>query len=408
MSAQAHRARVAAERFERLYADSADPWDYCTSDYERGSTPTRSRRSARRRYRRALEVGCSIGVFTARSRSAARASSPSTSPRAPSSSRKSACAVCENVELVPASFPERGARRAVGSASSARRSSTTSTVARSKTRRVADAPLEPEGTVLAVSWRGPARPSRCAAMRCTTCCRTGCAAGTSLDGRQARYRLDASMDAEPRADRGGRPAQRRGTSRALPPGAPHASCGRSSSCLPATRRSASTPACWRWRGSAASAPASLRGDRGARRLSRRTAARVAAVPSATPGLAVHVIELAVLRGRRAGAPPRHGSRLRAAARRRATRRSDREHRRGQRRGRRLAVRASCELVARRSARDRRRHRARPARGGGAPRRRCARRARAAARWSGCAVLAEEPRIAPARSSTISSAARRWA
>jgi cyclopropane fatty-acyl-phospholipid synthase-like methyltransferase len=60
----APRDRAPVEHFERLARDSADPWDYETSDYEQG------------KYRRTLdylpeatgatlEIGCSIGVFTA-------------------------------------------------------------------------------------------------------------------------------------------------------------------------------------------------------------------------------------------------------------------------------------------------------------------------------------------------------
>ncbi len=58
------RDRAPVEHFERLARESADPWDYETSDYEQG------------KYRRTLEflpeacgatleIGCSIGVFTA-------------------------------------------------------------------------------------------------------------------------------------------------------------------------------------------------------------------------------------------------------------------------------------------------------------------------------------------------------
>lgn len=58
------RDRAPVEHFERLAQESADPWDYETSEYEQG------------KYRRTLsylpeatgatlEIGCSIGVFTA-------------------------------------------------------------------------------------------------------------------------------------------------------------------------------------------------------------------------------------------------------------------------------------------------------------------------------------------------------
>jgi SAM-dependent methyltransferase len=60
----APRDRAPVEHFERLAHESVDPWDYATSDYEQ------------RKYRhtleyvpdpagRTLELGCSVGVFTA-------------------------------------------------------------------------------------------------------------------------------------------------------------------------------------------------------------------------------------------------------------------------------------------------------------------------------------------------------
>jgi SAM-dependent methyltransferase len=64
MSHPAAHDRAPVEHFERLARESADPWDYATSAYEQ------------RKYRvtldylpertgRTLELGCSVGVFTA-------------------------------------------------------------------------------------------------------------------------------------------------------------------------------------------------------------------------------------------------------------------------------------------------------------------------------------------------------
>jgi SAM-dependent methyltransferase len=57
-------ARASAESFERLYAASADPWDYDSSEYEREKYAATLAALDGRRYARALEVGCSIGAFT--------------------------------------------------------------------------------------------------------------------------------------------------------------------------------------------------------------------------------------------------------------------------------------------------------------------------------------------------------
>ena len=59
------RERLNREYFDELYARSYDPWGFETSEYERNKYERTLSVLARRRYRRALEVGCSIGVFTA-------------------------------------------------------------------------------------------------------------------------------------------------------------------------------------------------------------------------------------------------------------------------------------------------------------------------------------------------------
>jgi SAM-dependent methyltransferase len=59
------RERLDREYFENLYAASPDPWGFETSPYERRKYGRTLDVLARRRYRRALEVGSSIGVFTA-------------------------------------------------------------------------------------------------------------------------------------------------------------------------------------------------------------------------------------------------------------------------------------------------------------------------------------------------------
>jgi SAM-dependent methyltransferase len=50
--------------FEAKYAASADPWHFATSPYERTRYTAILRALAGRRYRRAFEPGCAIGVLT--------------------------------------------------------------------------------------------------------------------------------------------------------------------------------------------------------------------------------------------------------------------------------------------------------------------------------------------------------
>lgn len=51
--------------FERLYEKNADPWRFASSAYERDKYAATLAALPRPRYGRALDVGCSIGVFTA-------------------------------------------------------------------------------------------------------------------------------------------------------------------------------------------------------------------------------------------------------------------------------------------------------------------------------------------------------
>lgn len=56
--------RLDREYFEALYAASPDPWNFETSDYEREKYARTLGVLGAKRFRRALEAGASIGVFT--------------------------------------------------------------------------------------------------------------------------------------------------------------------------------------------------------------------------------------------------------------------------------------------------------------------------------------------------------
>jgi cyclopropane fatty-acyl-phospholipid synthase-like methyltransferase len=59
------KERLDREYFENLYEQSLDPWGFETSPYERRKYERTLSVLQGRRYQHALEVGCSIGVFTA-------------------------------------------------------------------------------------------------------------------------------------------------------------------------------------------------------------------------------------------------------------------------------------------------------------------------------------------------------
>ncbi|MGI9073366.1 MAG: SAM-dependent methyltransferase [Bryobacteraceae bacterium] len=63
VSVQRSRAR---EYFTRLYLDHEDPWNFESSQYEAKKYEASVRALPRRRYLNAFEIGCSIGVFTAK------------------------------------------------------------------------------------------------------------------------------------------------------------------------------------------------------------------------------------------------------------------------------------------------------------------------------------------------------
>jgi predicted TPR repeat methyltransferase len=109
MSTRAPRIRaerVGAERFERIYRDSDDPWGYCTSDYEREKYAQTLAALPARPIGRALELGCSIGVFTAQlAQRCEQVVALDFAPRALALARERVGELT-NVQLLRASFPE--------------------------------------------------------------------------------------------------------------------------------------------------------------------------------------------------------------------------------------------------------------------------------------------------------------
>jgi SAM-dependent methyltransferase len=64
MTNRTARDRAPVEHFERLVRESADPWAYATSEYEQDKYRT-TLEYLPERTGRTLELGCSVGVFTA-------------------------------------------------------------------------------------------------------------------------------------------------------------------------------------------------------------------------------------------------------------------------------------------------------------------------------------------------------
>lgn len=58
------RESLSPRYFQRIYARKQDPWEFETSDYERGKYSATLASLPRDRYENAVEIGCSIGVLT--------------------------------------------------------------------------------------------------------------------------------------------------------------------------------------------------------------------------------------------------------------------------------------------------------------------------------------------------------
>jgi SAM-dependent methyltransferase len=95
--------------FETLYDAADDPWSFATSPYEREKYD-RSLAALSAHYERALEIGCSIGVFTARlARRCGELVAIDISNRAVRQARVR-CADQPHVSIVRATFPQQSPR----------------------------------------------------------------------------------------------------------------------------------------------------------------------------------------------------------------------------------------------------------------------------------------------------------
>lgn len=101
------RTSMATEYFDDLYAQGdGDPWKFATSEYEQRKYAATLAALPRKRFRRALEIGCSIGILTSMLASrcdALIATEPAA--RALDQARKR-CAGFDNVRFDKASAPD--------------------------------------------------------------------------------------------------------------------------------------------------------------------------------------------------------------------------------------------------------------------------------------------------------------
>jgi SAM-dependent methyltransferase len=190
VSTAPERSRVGQERFDSLYAASEDPWGYTTSAYEREKYADTIAALPSRTPGTVLEIGCSIGVFTALlAPRCQRLVAIDFSSRALALARERLAGL-SCVELAQASFPEQAPRERfdlilcsevlyyLDAAAFAR-------AVEWLTTRLADG-----ASVLAVSWRGEGREEPMSGDQAHDRLAAALGRWHALDARRAGYRLD--------------------------------------------------------------------------------------------------------------------------------------------------------------------------------------------------------------------------
>lgn len=190
MSSATGRGRMSAERFERLYRASSDPWDYSSSEYEREKYAETLAALGPGPFARVLEVGCSIGAFTELlAPRCEQLVAIDFAPRALELARERLADV-PNVELICAGFPEQvpaGRWEAIVC------SEVLYYLDEPTLRRAIvwlRAQLRLGASVLAVSWRGEGSEEPMRGDEAHELLTAELARWHAFDGRRAGYRLD--------------------------------------------------------------------------------------------------------------------------------------------------------------------------------------------------------------------------
>jgi SAM-dependent methyltransferase len=100
------RSSSSQEFFDKLYSADSDPWNFATSDYELSRYDAEISFLEGRRFKRAFEPGCSIGIFTQKLATFCdRLEAIDISPTAASLARKR-CSHLKNVTVQQGSLPQ--------------------------------------------------------------------------------------------------------------------------------------------------------------------------------------------------------------------------------------------------------------------------------------------------------------
>jgi predicted TPR repeat methyltransferase len=187
----AGRARVEASFFDALYEESEDPWRFASSAYERAKYAHTVAALDGRRFDRALEVGCSIGVFTAALADVAgEVLAIDVSERALERARRRLSGD-EHVRFARMAFPEQpGDDDGWDLVVCAEVLYYLDPPAFDLALRRLDRWLEDGATVLAVHWRGPTRTYPLSGDAVHDRLAHALGRWHALDGRRPQYRLD--------------------------------------------------------------------------------------------------------------------------------------------------------------------------------------------------------------------------
>jgi len=178
------------ERFERLYAASADPWRYRTSAYERQKYADTIAALPSRRLGPVLEVGCSIGVFTqSLARRCERVLALDFSPRALELARERLGGRA-NVELRRGRFPEQAPTGPWDAVVCSEVLYYLQPESLARAIGWLEARLRGGATVVAVSWRGTGVDEPLRGDDVHDLLARALARWHDLDGRREGYRLD--------------------------------------------------------------------------------------------------------------------------------------------------------------------------------------------------------------------------
>jgi SAM-dependent methyltransferase len=184
------RERTPVQRFQELYAASADPWNYSSSEYEREKYAATLTAIGTGPYAQVLEIGCSIGIFT--QLLAPRCSALVAMDYSPRALELATARVgsLANVELLQGTFPEQVPTRSWDLVVCSEVLYYLDRPALANALEWLRAQLAGGARVVTVSWRGPgaSEPLRGDEVHDTLASKL--ASAHTLDARTAGYRLD--------------------------------------------------------------------------------------------------------------------------------------------------------------------------------------------------------------------------